>query len=117
VQTFCLPATNAPYCTVSFSATIGASVDIQPFGIGATIRGSFTAGVGANVYGTGTFQCNVRVTARAWLKPCRGVRRFGIFPCTNFLGLPDICIGWRNVWVPSKARRRLTPARLPSCRR
>jgi hypothetical protein len=104
VQTFCPPATNAPYCSVSFSATIGATVAATPFGVGIDVTGSFTAGVGANVYanGTGTFQCNVKVTACAWRQPGTWVKKFGIFPCTNFLGLPDLCIGWRWVFVPGQ---------------
>lgn len=71
VQEFCPPAEDPPYCSVSFSASVGATVGVKPFGIGVDLTGTATVGAGINVYpvGTGTFECKVKATACAWKQP------------------------------------------------
>lgn len=106
VQDFCPPATNAPYCSVSFSASVSAAINAQPFGVGVTITGTATVGAGINVYptGTGTFECKVRATACAWAQPGIWVARQGWGICLNYLPPPlgptYPCWTVYNVWVP-----------------
>lgn len=98
VQTFCPPATNPPYCTVSFTASVGVTV-----GVGVEISGSVSVGAGINVYptGYGTFECKVKGTACAWAQP-------GHYVATQTWGLcrppysPFAYPCWKTVqvWVP-----------------
>ena len=108
VQEFCPPAENPPYCSVSFSASVGATVNVTPFGIGVDITGTATVGAGINVYptGTGTFECKVKATACAWAQPghyeetegwgwCRVPYTLTFYPCrkTFRVWVPDPCGG------------------------
>jgi hypothetical protein len=101
IQTYCPPSTNPPYCSVSFSATVGVAVNAEPFGVGVTVSGSVTVGAGVNVYvqGYGTFECKVRATACAWKEPGHWVAHQGWRVCWKpIIGFYPCYDVW-NVWV------------------
>lgn len=101
VQTFCPPATNSPYCTVSFTASISVTISGTPGGVGIAVQGTIGAGAASSVYptGTGTFECKVVGKACTWTQPGHWVARQGWRWHYSILLGPYLSYDVYNVWV------------------